>query len=447
MPAAPTRAAAYTRTRILARFIELLTQTDPGRVDRAYVEQRLHLKGGDVRAFLQSLRVLGLTDTYGRTTDRARRVRGPSQRAAALSEGLRDAYPELVARWARQGSMARDAVEEFFRVEYGLSASTAGPASKLFTDLMRDYGDDTQASVGGESRQVGDAPAQHPKNEPCPAGYSDNPSADAPEFAGFVEWSDNSALQVTDNPSLSPADSVSRDSRQAMSVQDRAGPRDDLAPTHRHSPPPDPHTHENQTERQTQSPVERDRTESGVRSPGDGQEVVTGAASDTDSGVRGPAAPVDARRRSADTLGEPGAGEHHRPGRDGRTETGVGNTSGVGTWVEIGPSWSPPPGRVLAPNSPGTPASDPDRRDPEEAGAARRHGSRREGSPEPEEAAPDADREAGPGTTSVAVRVAALEMLRDALEIRVDAEWDERRIALVFDRLERLVEKVLAASL
>ena len=33
------------------------------------------LKGGDVRAFLQSLRVFGLIDLYGQLTPRARRTR------------------------------------------------------------------------------------------------------------------------------------------------------------------------------------------------------------------------------------------------------------------------------------------------------------------------------------------------------------------------------------
>src|SRR5437879_137664 len=62
MPTLPTRAAAYTRTGILKRFLEELSHTDPGRVDNAFAESRMGLKGGDVRAFLQSLRVLGLID-------------------------------------------------------------------------------------------------------------------------------------------------------------------------------------------------------------------------------------------------------------------------------------------------------------------------------------------------------------------------------------------------
>src|SRR5437773_1718606 len=74
MPTLPTRAAAYTRTGILKRFLEQLSAADPGRVDNAYAELRLGLRGGDVRAFLQSLRVLGLTDPYGQTTERARRL-------------------------------------------------------------------------------------------------------------------------------------------------------------------------------------------------------------------------------------------------------------------------------------------------------------------------------------------------------------------------------------
>src|SRR5688500_11810724 len=65
----PARAAAYTRTGILQRFLDETAASVPARVDNDYAETRLGLKGGDVRAFLQSLRVLGLVDPYGSVTD------------------------------------------------------------------------------------------------------------------------------------------------------------------------------------------------------------------------------------------------------------------------------------------------------------------------------------------------------------------------------------------
>lgn len=136
---APPRAAAYTRTGILRRFLDQLAHSDPGKVDSAYAGEELGLKGGDVRAFLQSLRVLGIIDPYGYTTDRARRMRAGSQRGAVLQEALAEAYPELVARWSELGGMPREEVEDFFKVEYGLSASSAAPAAKLFVDLMREH--------------------------------------------------------------------------------------------------------------------------------------------------------------------------------------------------------------------------------------------------------------------------------------------------------------------
>ena len=139
MPTLPARAAAYTRTGILRKFLDQLADTLPARVDNGYAELRLGLKGGDVRAFLQSLRVLGLTDPYGHLTDRARRTRGATQRAEAMREGLEEAYPELFWRWEARNGMSREEVEDFFKVEYGLSTSSAGPAAKLFIDLMREY--------------------------------------------------------------------------------------------------------------------------------------------------------------------------------------------------------------------------------------------------------------------------------------------------------------------
>jgi hypothetical protein len=139
MPTLASRAAAYTRTGILRRFLDQASETLPTRVDNGYVETRLGLKGGDVRAFLQSLRVLGLIDPYGSVTDRARRTRAVAQRAGAMREGLEEAYPELVRRWETGGGMSREEVEDFFKVEYGLSASSAAPAAKLFVDLMQEH--------------------------------------------------------------------------------------------------------------------------------------------------------------------------------------------------------------------------------------------------------------------------------------------------------------------
>jgi uncharacterized protein DUF5343 len=139
MPTLPTRAAAYTRTGILRKFLDQLSDAPPARVDNAYAEQKMGLKGGDVRAFLQSLRVLGLIDPYGMLTDRGKRTRAGGQRPAAMREALEEAYPELIQRWERQGHMSREEIEDFFKVEYGLSSSSAGPAAKLFQDLMWQY--------------------------------------------------------------------------------------------------------------------------------------------------------------------------------------------------------------------------------------------------------------------------------------------------------------------
>lgn len=139
MPTLPVRSAAYTRTRILQRFLDVLSDATPARVDNAFVESRLGLKGGDVRAFLQSLRVLGLIDPYGGLTERARRTRAQTQRSAAMREALKEAYPELVQVWNERSEMPREEVEDFFKLDYGLSTSTAGPAAKLFCDLMREY--------------------------------------------------------------------------------------------------------------------------------------------------------------------------------------------------------------------------------------------------------------------------------------------------------------------
>jgi hypothetical protein len=150
MPTLPTRAAAYTRTGILFRFLEDLANAVPQRVDNDYAEARLALKGGDVRAFLQSVRVLGLIDPYGAVTDAGRRSRSTAQRPVVLRAALADAYPELEARWKSRGSMPREEVEDFFKLEYGLSNSTAGPAAKLFCDLQREFGGSNPEPVRSE---------------------------------------------------------------------------------------------------------------------------------------------------------------------------------------------------------------------------------------------------------------------------------------------------------
>ena len=149
MPTLAAHAAAYTRTAILKSFLLGLSDSLPPRVDKAYAETRMKLKGGDVRAFLQSLRVLGLIDPFGSITDRARRTRALAQRSEAMQEGLREAYPELVELWDRRGGMPRQEVEDFFKVKYELSASSAGPAAKLFCDLMHEYGSTRPAAETG----------------------------------------------------------------------------------------------------------------------------------------------------------------------------------------------------------------------------------------------------------------------------------------------------------
>lgn len=160
------RAAAYTRTGILYRFLDELADAVPQRVDNEYAEHRLGLKGGDIRAFLQSLRVLGLIDPYGGVTEAGRRTRSVTQRPAVIREALASAYPELHERWTTEGGMPRDAVEDFFKIEYGLSNSTAGPAAKLFCDLQREFG---HPAPSPEAPAAPSSPSVPPRAEERPA--------------------------------------------------------------------------------------------------------------------------------------------------------------------------------------------------------------------------------------------------------------------------------------
>lgn len=294
MPTLPARAAAYTRTGILRRFLEQLSAAPLPRVDNAYAETRLGLKGGDVRAFLQSLRVLGLTDPYGALTERARRTRSAAQRAEAMREGLEQAYPELFWRWEARGGMPRQEVEDFFKVEYGLSASSAGPAAKLFTDLMVEFGRPT--------------PRRAPEEDRYPGG---------------------------------------------------AGLRSES--------------------RRGEGPV-----------PGSGSVAEEGVAS-------GEARP-ETRAESA------------RPG------TRVEEARLDSRFPDVFPDNGVPDAR------PGT----------------------RTGETRPETRMPDARPETRAPVTDA--RLAALETVRSSLRIDINAEWDEERIRLVFDRLERLVTTILAAG-
>lgn len=170
MPPTPARAAAYTRTGILRRFLDLLSDTLPSRVDARFAQERLGLKGGDVRAFLQSLRVLGLIDAYGALTERARRTRAVTQRREAMREALAGAYPELLERWREGPGMSRAEVEDFFKLEYGLSASTSGPAAKLFCDLMQEFHDTPAAGAPPSYRSRDEEPpvASPPRPSPPP---------------------------------------------------------------------------------------------------------------------------------------------------------------------------------------------------------------------------------------------------------------------------------------
>jgi len=170
MPTLPLRAAAYTRTGILRRFLELIAEAAPARVDNRWAAEKLDLKGGDVRAFLQSVRVLGLVDPYGTLTEAGRRSRSTAQRPQVVHEGLRAAYPELEQRWAEAGGMPRSEVEDFFKISYGLSTSTAVPAAKLYCDLKREYAAAGQAPPApvASAPSPAEAPAAPPAAEPPP---------------------------------------------------------------------------------------------------------------------------------------------------------------------------------------------------------------------------------------------------------------------------------------
>jgi hypothetical protein len=177
MPTLTAHAAAYTRTGILTSFLSELSDSLPARVDKTYAETRMKLRGGDVRAFLQSLRVLGLIDPFGSITDRARRTRALAQRSEAMQEGLREAYPELLELWDRRGGMPRQAVEDFFKVQYELSASSAGPAAKLFCDLMHEYGSTLSPAETGAALPTTPVRTNReflPKTEAAPSAASRN---------------------------------------------------------------------------------------------------------------------------------------------------------------------------------------------------------------------------------------------------------------------------------
>jgi hypothetical protein len=133
------RSAAYTRTRVFQDFLTQISRTMPERFDNGFAEGPLGLKGGDIRAFLQTLRVFGLMDGIGRATERARRLRSELQRPVAIREALTEAYPELAAEWEAAAGLPKSVVEDHFKLHYSLSASTAGPAAKLFIDLAQQY--------------------------------------------------------------------------------------------------------------------------------------------------------------------------------------------------------------------------------------------------------------------------------------------------------------------
>jgi hypothetical protein len=85
-----------------------------------------------------------------------------------MREALEAAYPELLARWDDRRGMTRPEVEDFFKVEYELSASTSGPAAKLFCDLMREF---AHQPVPPTPRPVpaSTAPAAAPEDAPLAA--------------------------------------------------------------------------------------------------------------------------------------------------------------------------------------------------------------------------------------------------------------------------------------
>lgn len=130
---------AYTRSGILRRFFEILEAGVPARIDSEFAGRKLGLKGGDIRAFLQSLRVFGFTDSYGRPTPLAGRARSVAERPAVVREALQNAYPALYKEWIDGAVRDRRDVEDHFKVRTGLSASSSSAAARLFLDLAAEY--------------------------------------------------------------------------------------------------------------------------------------------------------------------------------------------------------------------------------------------------------------------------------------------------------------------
>jgi hypothetical protein len=67
-------------------------------------------------------------------------------------------------------------VEDFFKMEYGLSTSSAGPAAKLFVDLMREFGGarpakpaEATAGAGHASVRTSSPAAETPRSPEPPA--------------------------------------------------------------------------------------------------------------------------------------------------------------------------------------------------------------------------------------------------------------------------------------
>ena len=140
MPRVPDRPVPYTRTSIIHRYLDRIAESLPDRVDARFAAEQLGLRGGDIRAFLQSARVFGFIDASGALSDLSHRTRSPRQRRAAMQEAIANAFPDLLPLLRGRQRPTREVIEGEIRQAHQLSSSSASAAAKLLQDLVREFG-------------------------------------------------------------------------------------------------------------------------------------------------------------------------------------------------------------------------------------------------------------------------------------------------------------------
>jgi len=149
------------------KFLSRLQTKMPDEIDRDYIRAMIRTPSMIYR-FLRGIEAMKLIDRDQKPTDRLRSLVAPDTRKQAISEILRDLYPELLEQYQQsQGSMADRDIVSFFRRETGMGSDSANKMKMFFKYLLSEADPDASSSDGQVEEEEADSETEETATTPA----------------------------------------------------------------------------------------------------------------------------------------------------------------------------------------------------------------------------------------------------------------------------------------